>query len=64
MRLPHTATYRGRRVFVILKDGRRIVDRFVERTANKYVILQNAGRIHVSDIRAFSDFRHQPRHDA
>jgi hypothetical protein len=30
MSTPHTSCFRGKRVLVILKDGTRIVDKFVD----------------------------------
>jgi hypothetical protein len=57
--LGHTATARGRRVHIILRDGTKIVDRFVERTKNKWIVLARHGRVHVRDIRSFSDYKHQ-----
>lgn len=35
----HTATFRGRRVTIILTSGERVTGKFVERTANKRIVL-------------------------
>lgn len=52
----HTATTRGKQVIVILLDGTVIEDRFVERAKNnRWIVLQNHGRIPKSQIRAMSD---------
>jgi hypothetical protein len=52
----HTATFKGKKVRVILHDGSIIIDRFVERTRNKWVVLEHR-RIHASEIRAFAPYR-------
>jgi hypothetical protein len=52
MRIPHTATHRGKRVKIVLRDGTEIVDRFIDRT-DKWVVLKENGRVNKSDIRAF-----------
>lgn len=52
----HTATFKGKRVRIILRDGTIIVDRFIERTSSKWVVLETR-RIHVRDIRAFAPYR-------
>lgn len=52
----HTATFKGRRVRIILRDGSIIIDRFLERTRNKWIVLETQ-RIHVSEIRAFAPYR-------
>lgn len=52
MKLPHTATYRGKRVRVVLKDGTKIDDRFEDRT-DKWVVLREIGRVMKRDIKAF-----------
>ncbi len=52
MRIPHTATHRGKRVKVVLRDGTEIIDRFIDRT-DKWVVLKENGRVNKSDIRAF-----------
>ena len=54
--LGHTGAPRGKRVLVILRDGQRIVDKFVERT-DTAVVLQSAGRILKKNIRSFSILR-------
>lgn len=57
MKMPHTGSYRGKRVRVVLRDGTILYDRFIERT-DKYVFLEKAGRIPKAKFRAMSDVRH------
>ena len=53
---PHTATFRGKRVLVILRDGTRIIDRFLDRTDRK-VLLKDYGWIPKSKLRALAPYR-------
>lgn len=55
MSTPHTSCRKGKRVLVIMKDGRRIVDKFAERKGN-YVVLDSV-RLWAGDIRAFTIHR-------
>ena len=57
MKTCHTATYKGKTVFVILRNGERFEDRFVERTRSKIVIFEKRGRIPAGEIRSMSDRR-------
>jgi hypothetical protein len=52
----HTATFKGRKVRIITRHGRVIVDRFLDRKGNGWVVLEHQ-RIHQKDIRAFSPFK-------
>lgn len=56
MRTPHTCCRRGKRVSVVLRDGSRLLDRFVERTG-KFVVLEEAGRVQAGLIRVFKIVR-------
>jgi hypothetical protein len=51
----HTATFRGRTVFVILKTGERFTDKFIDRTRNRTVVFEARGRMPAGDIRSMSD---------
>lgn len=53
---PHTATYRGKRVYIKLVDGTTFFDRFMDRT-DRWVVLKEHGKILMSDIKAFSNCR-------
>ena len=55
MKTPHTTTYRGKRVYVRLKNGERFVAKFIEKHGSKIVFdtrIEN-----VSDIKAFAIYR-------
>ena len=53
---PHSATYRGRRVFIKLMDGTSFIDRFQDRT-DKFIVLKEHGRIYKRDLKSFSDYK-------
>ena len=53
MRTPHTSTYKGKRVFVILRDGQRFVDKFLDKKAG-YIVFAGRGRVPVREIRVFT----------
>lgn len=53
MRTPHTSTYKGKRVFVILRDGSRFVDKFLDKKAG-YILFAEHGRIPIRDVRVFT----------
>lgn len=52
MRKPHTACHPGKRVRVVLRDGRKFDDWFVDRT-NRWVLLRRAGKLNMKDLKAF-----------
>lgn len=52
MRLGHTGCHPGKRVMVILRDGTRFVDKFVERTKTQVVFENHT--VHKGLIRVFS----------
>ena len=49
----HTSTHRGKKVLIELRTGEVIVDRFVDRTPSKYILLEKYGRVHAREIAAF-----------
>lgn len=51
MRTPHTATYKGKRVKVVLKDGTEFIDRFKD-SKSKYVMFDRR-TVKRSDIKKF-----------
>jgi len=53
MRTPHTSAKKGKRVFIILRDGTRIVDKFLDHKSG-YVLLEKHGRLPIDTIRSFS----------
>jgi hypothetical protein len=58
-RSPHTGTYKGKRVKVILRDGTRIIDKFLRRT-DRFIFLEKTGRIPKGALRSFVIFKPQP----
>lgn len=52
MKQCHSATCRGKRVRIVLRDGTKIDDRFVTRT-DRWVVLERSGRVWKSDLKAF-----------
>ena len=52
MKTPHTATNRGKRVRIVLKDGTKLDDRFVDDT-DRHVLLERVGKVRKRDIKAF-----------
>jgi hypothetical protein len=53
MRTPHTSVKKGKRVFIILRDGTKLVDKFLDHKSG-HVILEKHGRIAIDQIRALS----------
>lgn len=53
MKMPHTACRRNKRVVIVLRDGERIKDTFVERTDSKIVVLGSGRRIRAGEIKSF-----------
>ena len=53
MRLSHTRTTKGKKVMVILRDGRRIIGHFEERRNARGIRLREVGWIPKSELRAF-----------
>jgi len=54
----HTATFRGKRVVVVLNDGTILEDHFVDRAKNnRWIELRKAGRIAKSDIKSFANLK-------
>ena len=51
--IKHSACARGKRVLVILRDGGRLEDRFLERHGG-FIWLEEAGKIALEDVRTFS----------
>jgi hypothetical protein len=54
----HTATYRNKRVLIVLDTGERFVDRFLDRPPSKrYVELRDRGKVPIERIRTFAPYR-------
>lgn len=54
----HTATFKGKRVFVRLIDGTSFVDRFEDRT-KRFVMFRERGKVSKAVIKSFSDYKQQ-----
>lgn len=59
MKTPHTVTGRGKMVRVTLRTGETFEDRFIERTRNKWIVFGSGRRVHVGEVKSFSDRRAQ-----
>jgi small nuclear ribonucleoprotein (snRNP)-like protein len=57
MKTPHTSTYKGKRVYVRLKSGERIVGKFQDKTGNFVTI--DGRKIPKGDIKAFTIYRNR-----
>lgn len=60
MKCPHTAVRTGKRVLVILRDGAKIIDRFVE-TSKQGVHLKERGIINLRDVKSMSIWRNNEK---
>jgi hypothetical protein len=58
MRTPHTATNKGKRVYVQLKDGSEFVDKFLDRKGN-YCFFEQQGKIRRRDIKVFTIYKNR-----
>lgn len=52
MRTPHSGTWEGKRVKVVLKSGESFIDKFAG-SKGKYRFFKNHSRVQVGDIKAF-----------
>lgn len=59
MRTPHTAAFKGKRIFVITKSGEKFVDKFMDRDS-RHVYFENRV-IERDKIRVFSIYRAKPQ---
>lgn len=57
MKTPHTSTYRGKRVYVRLKNGERFVAKFIDRKG-KFIIFDTRTVIS-GDVKAFAIYRNK-----
>lgn len=58
MKTPHTSTYKGKRVYVRLKNGERFVSKFMGRNGER-VIFDDRTELS-GNIKAFSIYRQKP----
>lgn len=54
----HTSTFKGKRVYVALKNGDKFVDKFLDKKSN-YVLLDEKGKVNKSDIKTMTIFRNK-----
>lgn len=54
----HSSTYKGKRVYIVFKNGNTLVDKFQDSKSN-YIMTKEHGKIKKSDIRTMTIFRHQ-----
>lgn len=54
----HSSTYKFKRVYVVLKNGKAFVDKFIDSKSN-YIFLQESGKHKKTSIRTMTLFRHQ-----
>jgi hypothetical protein len=52
----HSACARGKRVLIVLRDGTRLEDKFLER-GRGWILLERAGRVSLETVRAFTILR-------
>lgn len=54
----HTATFKGKRVCVKLRDGTVMIDRFVGRPAHKrFIVLAGRGKVPMREITSFFPYQ-------
>lgn len=51
MRTPHSSTRKGKTIYVVLRDGTRFIDKFVEKKG-AWVLFENH-KVHMKDLRSF-----------
>lgn len=49
----HSSTYKGKRILIILKDGRKIIDKFKDKKSGK-IITEEHGAIPTSLVKAMT----------
>jgi len=53
MRTPHTSTNKGKRVLVILRDGTKFVDKFMDKKGG-FIYFEEHDRVRIDEVRAFT----------
>jgi len=54
----HTSTYKGKKVYIVLKNGTKFVDKFVDKKSG-YVITEKNGKIKKSTMKTMTIFKNQ-----
>ncbi len=52
----HTSTNKGKRILIILKDGRKIVDKFKDKKSG-YIITEEHGKISTSLVKSMTIYK-------
>lgn len=52
----HTNFYKGKKVWIIMRDGSTLVDKFLE-SHSTYLVFQSAGRIPIKKIRSATIYK-------
>lgn len=60
MGTPHTSCRKGTTVLMTMRKGDKFVDKFYDKKGS-YVILEQHGRVRISEIRAMSIYKGQSR---
>lgn len=55
--MPHTSTYKGKRVIIILKNGEQLIGKFMDKKAH-FVILDKF-KIPIAMIKSFSIYKNK-----
>ena len=58
MRTPHNSTYKGKRVYVQLKDGTEFVDKFLDKKGH-YCFFEARGKVRRRDIKVFTIYKNR-----
>jgi hypothetical protein len=58
MRPPHNSTYKGKRVYVQLKDGTEFVDKFLDKKGH-YCSFEERGKVRRGDIKVFTIYKNR-----
>ncbi len=52
----HSSTYKGKRILIILKDGRKIIDKFKDKKSGM-IITEEHGRIPTDQVKAMTIYK-------
>ncbi len=52
----HTSTYKGKRILIILKDGKKIVDKFKDKKSG-WIITEEYGKISTSLVKSMTIYK-------
>jgi hypothetical protein len=58
MRTPHSSTYKGKRVYVVLRDGTEFVDKFIDKKG-RFVYFEIHARVRKSELRVFTIYKNR-----